>query len=307
MEAAGAEVPAFLDDDDESKPYGTSAYGGAGGYGPSGGYGAQGDWSSSGGGGGGGGGVYSDTASHGTYAQPPMSHESYPMHDFGPSNGNSTGVGIGGVFEHGDAFAAGGAAGAAAATRGINSDSGRSGMSSTAVGDSPYPAFLQHGYETGAGVGPGGYPAISRGAPGVVAGGAAGMAGIGRRSSMNTTGINRMKSQSSTGALSNPSTQPESYASHFQPGFAGPAQPEFNASTNSDPSAEAGAFTAGGANFSSAVHDAAFGGQEDHPLPNPFTSKMESDEGPEGEEDPYGGYGSEEEEQPKKVLKVANE
>ncbi|KAF9074402.1 hypothetical protein BDP27DRAFT_188291 [Rhodocollybia butyracea] len=133
------------------------------------------------------------------------------------------------------------------------------------------------------------------------------MAGIGRRSSMNTTGINRMKSQSSTGALSNPSTQPESYASISNQVSLALPNPSSTRVQNSDPSAEAGAFTAGGANFSSAVHDAAFGGQEDHPLPNPFTSKMESDEGPEGEEDPYGGYGSEEEEQPKKVLKVANE
>jgi hypothetical protein len=57
------------------------------------------------------------------------------------------------------------------------------------------------------------------------------------------------------------------------------------------------------------VHDAAFGGQEEQSaLPNPFTSRMESDEGGEVEEaeDPYGGYGSEEE-QPRKVLKVANE
>ncbi|KAJ3936447.1 MAG: hypothetical protein NXY57DRAFT_199548 [Lentinula lateritia] len=316
MEAAGTEVPPFLDDDDEPKPYGASAYGG--GYGPSGGYGAQGDWSSSGAGGGG----YSDTASHGTYAQPPMSHESYPMHDFGPSH--NPGVGVGGVYDPTGAFAGGAAA--AVSVQHAMSDNSRSNGSSTAIGDSPYPAFLQHDvYEnSGGGVGPGGYPTMGRGGGfnnDVIAGGAAGMAGIGRRSSMNATALNRMKSQNSTGALSAPSSgsshpaQPESYASHFTPGYAGPSQQDsMNRSTSAGsgliPEANEPGFIAAGANFSPAVHDAAFGQQNQQTaLPNPFTARLESDENADGgAEDPYGGYGSEEEEeQPRKVLKVANE
>lgn len=313
-EAAGAELPAFLDDDDEPKPYGATAYGGGGGYGPSGGYNSQGDWSSSGAGGGG---VYSDTASHGTYAQAPMSHESYPMHDFGSTN--NPGVGVGGIYDHSGAFAGGAAAAAGAA--GIGRATGDP-FGAVATGDSPYPAFLHPagGYDNNGGVGPGGYPAMNHGND-VVAGGAAGMAGIGRRSSVNNA-LNRMKSQASAGALSGPSvggssTQQESYASHFTPGYPGSsAQDLLNRSTTngSGPEATAAAagtgFTAGGANFSSAVHDAAFGGQEEQSaLPNPFTSRMESEDDHEGEEaeDPYSGYGSEDEEQPKKVLKVANE
>ncbi|KIK66205.1 hypothetical protein GYMLUDRAFT_927656 [Collybiopsis luxurians FD-317 M1] len=311
-EAAGAEVPPFLDDDDEPKPYGATAYGGPGGFGHAGGYNAQGDWSSSGGGG-----IYSDTASHGTYAQPPMSHESYPMHDFG----NSSGVGPGGIFEHGSAGAGAFAAGAAAA------HDARSGApsSNTAVGDSPYPAFLHPGaYENGAGVGPGGYPNMNRGQQGfgnggfdegVVAGGAAGMAGIGRRSSMNA--VNRMKSQNS-GALSGPGAPSVPEEPHYPPaGAPGNSQPDLlNRSTssgsgNQGQGAGAGGFTAGGASFSNAVHDAAYGGHEQQSsLPNPFTSKMESDEGGDAAEDPYGGYGTEgeeEEEHRPKVLKVANE
>ncbi|KAJ3795756.1 hypothetical protein GGU11DRAFT_209182 [Lentinula aff. detonsa] len=315
-EAAGTEVPAFLDDDDEPKPYGgASAYGG--GYGSSGGYGAQGDWSSSGAGGGG----YSDTASHGTYAQPPMSHESYPMHDFGPPH--NPGVGVGGIYDPTSAFAGGAAA---AGIHHAMSDNSRSNGSTTAIGDSPYPAFLQAGaYEsTGGGVGPGGYPPMGRGGGfdnEAIAGGAAGMAGIGRRSSMNATALNRMKSQNSTGALSGPSSgssnpaPPESYASHFAPGYPGPFQQDsMNRSTSghSGPGSDAGApgFQAGGANFSSVVHDAAFGHHNEQPaLPNPFSARLESEENADGGiEDAYGGYGSEEEEeQPRKVLKVANE
>ncbi|KAJ3727527.1 hypothetical protein C8R42DRAFT_340114 [Lentinula raphanica] len=306
-EAAGTEIPAFLDDDDEPKPYGAASAYGAG-YGSSGGYGTQGDWSSSGAGAGGGG--YSDTASHGTYAQPPMSHESYPMHDFAPAH--NPGVGVGGIYDA-SAFA-GGAAAAGAMHHAMNDNGSRSNGSNTAIGDSPYPAFLQPGaYEgNGGGVGPGGYPPMGRGAgydKDVIAGGAAGMAGIGRRSSMNTAAVNRMKSQSS--ALSDSgSTVPPSYVSGYAPAV--PSLPEQN-TLNRNPSGhsqEAPVFNAGGANFSSAVHDAAFGNQsEQPPLPNPFSARLESEENADGgAEDPYGGYGSEEEEeQPRKVLKVANE
>lgn len=242
------------------------------------------------------------------------------MHDFGPSN---PGVGVGGIFDSG-AFA-GGAAAAGAAGIGRSTGPGGDPFGVPSAGDSPYPAFLHPsgGYEnTSGGVGPGGYPAMGAGAGVAAAGGAAGMAGIGRRSSMNQPAMNRMKSQSSAGALSGSNLPPtqESYASHFTPGYPGTSQQDLlnrGTSGGSAGSAEGApaagpGFSAGGANFSSAVHDAAFGGQaEQSALPNPFTSKMESDEGHDAEageegEDAYGGYGSEEEEPHPKVLKVSS-
>jgi len=331
------------DDDDEPKPYGA----GGGGYGASrsveAGYGSGYGGSGSGGTGYPGSGDaygYSDTASHGTYAQPPLSHESYPMHDFGPSAA-AAGVGVGGVFDHG---ANGNGTGGGAQYDPF-------GMGVPATGDSPYPAFLHPSNPTSSGVGPGGYPVLGAGAA-AVAGGAAGMAGIGRRSSMNNpNAVNRAKSNGTMNQPMPPLQQGESYASHYTPGYAGagtgrtpsPAalgQAAFGSKPASSNSSSNGAaagtgFTAGGAAFSSAVHDAAFGGAAPaEALPNPFTRNLESsdeghdqgetealqhigtgmgvaysgDEGHEeyDDEDPYGGYGSDEGAAPK-VLKVANE
>ena len=89
---------------------------------------------------------FSDVSSHGTYGQPPMSHEAYGMHEMGHGLGGSGGVGPGEIFV--DPYI-GGAAAAGAGAAGIGVARARStkdiagGGYAQALNDgaSPYPAM----------------------------------------------------------------------------------------------------------------------------------------------------------------------
>ncbi|EAU80769.1 hypothetical protein CC1G_04879 [Coprinopsis cinerea okayama7 len=111
-EAAAAQPPAgFLDDDDDyNRGYGNNTSGGAAGYG-----------------------AYSDASSHGTYAQSPMSHaESYGMREIG------RGPAPGEVFDYGATGAGNAGIGVARARSMRHGDNYGQALQD---GGSPYPAF----------------------------------------------------------------------------------------------------------------------------------------------------------------------
>lgn len=291
-EAATAPVPVFLDDDDDN-------------YGP--GYGqTHNGYSNSPSGG------YSDVSSHGTYGQPPMSHEGYPMSE-------RSGPGPGNPYDPNSMYGIPAAAGAAgigvARARSVRDGGGYA--AALNEGNSPYPAFAtshpqydmynvppqQPMYR-----GPGsheGHEGINMAA----VGGAAVAAGMhqappfynGQSSGSN---LSRMKSDgsrsfgdgyipsvaTSTTAHNSNVQQGESYASHYQPGFKDTAHQPANHPHNLQPGTK--------------VEDDAYGGYTDYPdagrtpspaaLPNPFAAK-DDESGDESEED-HGG---------RRVLKVS--
>ncbi|KAG5644447.1 hypothetical protein DXG03_008346 [Asterophora parasitica] len=121
-EAAAAPAPIFLDDDDDRRGYVGGGYDADGGYAE---YGAR--------------GPYSDVSSHGTYAQPPMSHghESYGMREMG------MGLQPGEIYNpYGTVNSSAGMAGAGVA----RARSTRDPSAGLQEGSTPYPAFARPGY-----------------------------------------------------------------------------------------------------------------------------------------------------------------
>lgn len=302
-EAATAPVPVFLDDEDDNygpgyaRGYGEagSAYGGVGGY--------------------------SDVSSHGTYGQPAMSQESYPMSERPPA-----GPGPGGIFDHSAAYGAG-AAGLGAGAAGIGvarARSTRDGAGYAAAlsdGSSPYPAFATPGhYDMYNNVGmapmhpqsqqpPQGYYGGSADPHGPYRGydaaamGGAGLAGAAvahHHTGNSGSDLSRMKSDASRSDYgpSYTSPQSESYAAHYEqypPNATGSNPTDLSRNGSGHGSASGGSGTlisGGGAN---AANDAAYGGYADS-LPNPFSSPKHEEESSE--------EGSSEE--GRRVLKVAN-
>lgn len=314
-EAAQAPAPVFLDD--EHDVYGPGAGGGYGGAGQ-----------------------YSD-GSHGTYGQQPMSvgssgPESYGMREFGPGPGE--------FYDHQQTYPPAAAMGAGAAGIGVararSTRDANAYAAALADGSSPYPAFAAPGAahrQDMYNVPPGGRHDGRVKGPGspeyslLEAAGIGGGAAVARGPSQQTghSSLSRNLSQgagsdglypASSTTANNPSEYspppPESYASHYQPGFNTsananayqpypPQQPglsrrKSNASAGFDPDSAYDGYvdTPAQAQRASVVS----GGRSTSPgtFPNPFLK----DGGSRGHQD-YGDESSgEEDEPPRRVLKV---
>lgn len=314
-DAANTEVPHFgYDDDDDFRPGGGGAYGAGGAN-----SGAK----------------FSDV-SHGTYAQPPMSvSESYgmrelPRHGAGPAPGEYFDAGGGG---YGAAMGAGAAAGAAgigvARARSMRDGGYAAGLQE---GSSPYAAFAVPGARNNNGNAPQ-YP------PGMIRGAGAPEFDLSRRPSQYTqqsasdysSAAALSKSKSLTGTANSSSPSYHSDPSFFPPNNTGPNGSQgypnsFGAYATSNTTPSSGAPAAGGhlpqipSSRSEENLDSAYDGyvvDELHQpkdtrhqqvdsasplpdqLPNPFSAHATNGD--------YADETDDEVEEPRRVLKVANE
>lgn len=293
-EAASAPVPVFLDDDDDH-------------YGPGYGSGAATGYNTSSPSGG-----YSDVSSHGTYGQPPMSHESYGMTE-------RPGPGPGTFFDHNAMYAVPAAAGAAGigVARARSMKTGDGYAQALNEGSAPYAAFAASHpqYDMYNNVPP---RQTSPGYRGPGSNEGHDPSGYGYGAQSHYTGqsqgsdLSRMKSNGSrslgdayyaqTSGAPVPEHPGESYASHYQPGFNNAdyqpvsnhphnLQPGFvaNKSEEFDDSAAYGGYTD--------THVPAHRSPTPGGLPNPFAT----DKGDESGDESSGEDGGE-----RRVLRVAN-
>lgn len=302
-EAANSRMPVFLDDPDsdnnnrygpnDAAPSNYHYQGGSAAHGQT-GYNNVGN--------------YSDGSSHGTYGQPAMSNEgTYP---------EMSGPAPGGIFDHNAAYAGlAGAAGigvararsrgaetmASAGTRntgpsyhnehGAGMDPNAGYAAGLGEGTSPYPAFLSpgHGYDIynnaasqGYGHEQGHVPSSGSPPPDSRATHANAMASVAAAAAAGSTPAPLGRSNTGMTQSSAPHSG-ESYASHYEPG-ASPNRPDA-ASRSLDP------------NNRPSDEDESRRISQQEGLPNPFSSRIESEDESDEEEDVPG----------RRVLKVANE
>ncbi|KAG7453292.1 uncharacterized protein BT62DRAFT_999347 [Guyanagaster necrorhizus] len=178
--AAPGPVPVYLDDDDDF-PTRNKMVGGGGGF--------------------------SDASSHGTYAQNPMSTESYGMSEIpAATDYGQAGIGV-------------------SRTRSMGGLPGAGGWLNAGEGASPYPVFMQ----AGAPQHPGYYTDVNNTVPVApqAAYGAYGEPLYPERQQSppqsypdtTTSDLSRQGSQSLLSTATSPTSPGESYASHYQPGF----------------------------------------------------------------------------------------
>ncbi len=161
-----------------------------------------------------GGGGFSDASSHGTYAQNPMSTESYGMSEMPTAAADYGQAGIG-----------------VSRTRSMGALPGGGGWLNAGEGGSPYPAFMQAGTLQHPGY-DGGYNDINNTVPVAppVAYGAYGEPIYPERQqspphsypdipATTSSDLSRQGSQSLLSSTTSPTSAGESYASHYQPGF----------------------------------------------------------------------------------------